>query len=222
MLSTVVKTFAFVASFILFVSVAMGAEINKDSYDVYLGDIDGDGDDVCHYAMHETNYQMKILFFFYTFLISTYLSAEDREAVLLPVKRLGSIVDGVGNDLSVNKTHKLEFKTMVIFVHPRDQTGNYIFRPRSSCEASIELKSMLPADYFQRLIDSYSDETKASNVISDLAVEERLYDLIEFLNHTWLLDESPLLSYPQKTDILDFFWELVSLEKKGECQPDKE
>ncbi|OZY85574.1 hypothetical protein CBP51_00530 [Cellvibrio mixtus] len=45
MLSSAIKSFVFFASLFLFASGAAGAEINKNSYDIYLGDLDGDGDD---------------------------------------------------------------------------------------------------------------------------------------------------------------------------------
>lgn len=45
MLSSAIKNFFFFVSLFLFASGSIAAEINKNSYDIYLGDLDGDGDD---------------------------------------------------------------------------------------------------------------------------------------------------------------------------------
>lgn len=45
MLSSFIKIMGFVVSLFLFASAAIGAEIKADNYDIYFGDLDGDGDD---------------------------------------------------------------------------------------------------------------------------------------------------------------------------------
>lgn len=45
MLSSFIKIMGFIVSLFLFASAAIGAEIKADNYDIYLGDLDGDGDD---------------------------------------------------------------------------------------------------------------------------------------------------------------------------------
>lgn len=106
------------------------------------------------------------------------------------------IFNSAGEPLVTRGEPYPEFKTLVVSVatDPSSPTGYAV--PKDLQEAALELRKMLPVEFYERLLAGREKILPYAGIPDDPGVDDRISDLATFLHEIWgLFDEQhPLIS----------------------------
>ena len=151
-------------------------------------------------------------------LVSVSLAKEsERDVVLLPVYPLSvEIKASSGQHLVKRIEPNLEFKNLSIFIVKDSNSPTGYLIPKDLQAAALELREMLPKEFYVRLVSQYKQLLQFGVIREDPAVCERVEDLAYFLQYIWDSgDQRHILSKEfSKHDRLQVLVNILDLAKK--------